>query len=434
MDGFRPKHAALGRTGIIGGENCDIPNLKESGHRSPARMTTDELRALIVGGSADRIKRTRSTTDTGKFREAICAFSNDMPGYGRPGYLVIGVDDDGSSAGLVATDDLLQQFASYRDDGQILPQPLVSVSQQPHPDGGGDVIVVEVRPHDLPPVRFKGRIHIRVGPRKATASEAEERVLVERRSSRFPTFDATPCPEGGLRRMDLETFRQTYRPHAVAAEVIAENHREVAEQLAALRFYNLKRGCPTNAGMIVFGDDPLDLFPGAKVQFVQFAGAELADEVLSEKVFTGNLITQLSELDSFLKGRFTQKPVKASELREVAVFDFPTDAVRELLMNAVLHRDYQSTSPVRFYQFSDRIEIQNPGGLYGEASPENFPRVNAYRNPIVAEAMHVLGYVNRFGRGIARAKRALLDNGSAEPSFDFQTSHFLATIPKHPQR
>ncbi|MHB1307015.1 MAG: ATP-binding protein [Limisphaerales bacterium] len=397
-------------------------------------MTADELRAWIAAGESDRVERMRSTADTSKFREAIGAFSNDLPAYGTPGYLLIGVNDDGSASGLAATDDLLKQFASYRDDGQILPQPLVTVSHQQHPDGGGDVIVVEVRPHDLPPVRFKGRTHIRVGPRKATASEAEERVLSERRSSHFPTFDATPCPEGSLRRMDLETFRQTYRPQAIAAEVIAENNREVAEQLAALRFYNLKRACPTNAGMMVFGHDPLDLFPGAKVQYVQFEGAGLADEVLSEKVFTGNLITQLSELDSFLKGRFTQKPVKVSALRELAVFDFPTDAVRELLMNAVLHRDYQSTSPVRFYQFSDRIEIQNPGGLYGEASPENFPRVNAYRNPILAEAMHTLGYVNRFGRGIARAKRALLENGSAEPTFDFQTSHFLAIIPKHPQR
>ncbi len=48
--------------------------------------------------------------------------------------------------------------------------------------------------------------------------------------------------------------------------------------------------------------------------------------------------------------------------------------------------------------------------------------------------MHVLGYVNRFGRGIARARRALVENGSAEPSFDFESSHFLATIPKHPLR
>lgn len=116
------------------------------------------------------------------------------------------------------------------------------------------------------------------------------------------------------------------------------------------------------------------------------------------------------------------------------MFDYPTESVRELLMNVILHRNYQSTGPIRFYQFSDRIEIQNPGGLYGEASPENFPRVNAYRNPVVAEAMHTLGYVNRFGRGIARAKRALSDNGSREPRFDYHTSHFLAIIPKHPLR
>lgn len=397
-------------------------------------MSTDELQTLIDNGEKDRVERTSSTADTNKFREAICAFSNDMPGYGKPGYLLIGVHDDGSASGLAATDDLLKQFASYRDDGQILPQPVMNVAQQRHPSGGGDVIVVEVYPHLLPPVRFRGRTHVRVGPRKGQASEAEERLLMERRASNFPTFDATPCPEGDLERLDLETFRQTYRPQAIAAEVIAENHRDVKEQLSALRFYSLKRDCPTNAGMLVFAYDPLDVFPGTKVQFVQFDGPGLDDEVRAEKAFTGNLVTLLAELDSFLEGRFTQKPVAVSGLRERAVFDFPTEAVRELLMNAVLHRDYQSTSPVRFYQFNDRIEIQNPGGLYGEASPENFPRMNTYRNPILAEAMHVLGYVNRFGRGIARARRFLLDNGNAEPRFEFEPHHFLAIIPKHPQR
>ncbi|CAN5816345.1 putative DNA binding domain-containing protein [soil metagenome] len=397
-------------------------------------MTQEELKSLITSGEKDRVECTRSTTDIDKFREAICSFSNDLPGYGKPGYLLIGVNDDGSSAGLRATDNLLKQFAAYRDDGQILPQPLVNVTHQSHPNGAGDVIIVEVHPHDLPPVRYKGRSCIRVGPRKAIASETEERVLMERRSSNFPTFDATPCPEGDLQRMDLETFRKTYRREAIAPEIIAENHRQIEEQLAALRFYNLRRASPTNAGMIVFADDPLDIFPGAKVQFVQYDGIDLSDDVLSEKLFTGNLITILSEMDVFLKGRFTQKPVIISDLREQAVFDFPKDAVRELLMNAIVHRDYQSTSPVRFYQFSDRIEIQNPGGLFGDASPENFPRVNAYRNPIIAEAMHVLGYVNRFGRGIAKAKRSLADNGSPEPIFDFQTSHFLAIIKKHPQR
>lgn len=223
-----------------------------------------------------------------------------------------------------------------------MPLPVMTVAAHPHPAGGGDVIVVEVRPHDLPPVRYKGRVCIRVGPRKDVASEAEERVLMERRSSHFRTFDATPCPEGSLDRLDLETFRQSYRPHAVAADVIADNHRTIEEQLAALRFYNLRRACPTNAGMLVFAFDPLDLFPGARVQFVQFDGLELEADVLAEKSFTGNLITILAELDSFLKGRFTQKPVALSDLREKAVFDYPTDAVRELLMNAILHRDYRT--------------------------------------------------------------------------------------------
>jgi ATP-dependent DNA helicase RecG len=397
-------------------------------------MTNDELRLLISGGEADRIEFTRAAQDNEKFREAICAFSNDMAGRGKPGYLIIGIDERDPTYRLNVTTEMLERLAGLRADGSIMPLPVMNVSRMSHPDGNGEVIVIEVQPHDLPPVRYKGRTYVRVGPRRDVASEAEERVLIERRTAHFRTFDSTPCPEGDLDRLDIETFRQTYRPQAIAAEVIAENHRNITEQLAALRFYHLKRGCPTNAGMLVFAFDPLDLFPGAKLQYVQFDGTGLGDNVVAEKQFTGNLITVLSELDSFLKGRFTQRPVQTSDLREQAVFDYPTDAVRELLMNAILHRDYQSTSPTRFYQFSDRIEIQNPGGLYADASPENFPNVNAYRNPIIAEAMHVLGYVNRFGRGIARSRRSLADNGSPEPQFQFQTNHFLAIIRKHPHR
>jgi ATP-dependent DNA helicase RecG len=73
-----------------------------------------------------------------------------------------------------------------------------------------------------------------------------------------------------------------------------------------------------------------------------------------------------------------------------------------------LHRSYKSNSPVRFYQFTDRIEIQNPGTLYREARPDNFPRQTNSRNPILAEAMKTLGAVNRYGRGVERAQALLL--------------------------
>jgi divergent AAA domain protein len=88
------------------------------------------------------------------------------------------------------------------------------------------------------------------------------------------------------------------------------------------------------------------------------------------------------------------------------------------MMNALMHRDFQTNMPVRLYQYNDRIEIMNPGGLYGKARPENFPTVNDYRNPIISEAMKVMGYVNKFNRGIDRVQRMLLDNGSPQAQFD----------------
>lgn len=86
-------------------------------------------------------------------------------------------------------------------------------------------------------------------------------------------------------------------------------------------------------------------------------------------------------------------------------------------MNACMHRDYQSNMPIRLYQFDDHIEIMNAGGLYGEARPENFPMVNDYRNPIVAEAMKEMKYVNMFNQGVKRVQDMLRQNNK-EAKFD----------------
>jgi ATP-dependent DNA helicase RecG len=98
-------------------------------------------------------------------------------------------------------------------------------------------------------------------------------------------------------------------------------------------------------------------------------------------------------------------------------------------MNAVMHRWYEgSTAPIRYYWFSDHIEIQSPGGLFGEATPQNFPNQNAYRNPVIAEAMKTLGFVNRFGRGVIRAQSALAENGNPAAEFNFQSTYILVTM------
>ena len=103
--------------------------------------------------------------------------------------------------------------------------------------------------------------------------------------------------------------------------------------------------------------------------------------------------------------------------------------MRELGLNAVMHRTYEGTNaPVRINWFTDRVEILSPGGLYGQVTPDNYERVSDYRNPVIAEAMKVLGYVERFGTGIARANAALRANGNPPAEFTFEPTHVLVTV------
>jgi len=119
-------------------------------------------------------------------------------------------------------------------------------------------------------------------------------------------------------------------------------------------------------------------------------------------------------------------------LQEKLVPNYPEAALRELLMNAVMHRNYASHSPIRFYVFADHIEIQNPGGLYGEATQANFPTRSSYRNPVIAEALKSLGYVNRFGYGVQRAQALLAENGNPPAEFDFDEHSVLVKVHKRP--
>ena len=107
----------------------------------------------------------------------------------------------------------------------------------------------------------------------------------------------------------------------------------------------------------------------------------------------------VQELDVFVKtGPGASRPVPVSALREEPESRYPSWALRELVLNAIIHRDYfLGNAPIKFYEYKrERIEIANPGGLFGRVNPENFPFVNDYRNPLLAEAMKVLGFVNKY--------------------------------------
>lgn len=396
-------------------------------------MTTKELESLLNDIESDRAERTSSARDSDKFRQAVCAFSNDLPDHRKVGVLFVGVDDDGQPTGLAITDQLLQNLASMRDDGTIIPLPSMDV--QKHTLKGKDVAVVIVYPSSAPPVRYKGSVWIRSGPRKGIANVEDERRLNEKRRFRDHPIDIRPILDAGLDQLDELLFRRIYLPASVSPEVIKQNQRSLEDQLMAAKFAHPgSPPCSTLLGILTVGKSPTDWSPGAYVQFLRIDGLQLGEPVKNQREIRGALPDLINELEDLLKNNIQTTADIASGPTETRVPDYPITALQQIIRNAILHRTYENTNaPVRVYWFNDRVEVHNPGGPFGQVNKNNFGTgVNDYRNPNLAGVMKELGYVQRFGYGIALTRSEMKKNGNPAPEFQIEDSHVAVILRSHP--
>ncbi len=391
-------------------------------------LTPDDLAALALDLENYHVERKRSMSDKSKIEEAVCAFANDLPGSGRTGVLIVGVEDDGAPAGLGITDQLLQNLASIRSDGNILPFPQLTVYKAQL--DGTDIAVVEVSPSQNTPLRLRGRVRVRVGPRRDTATRDEERILTERRRAFDGPYDQSPVHGARLDDMDLALFRNEFLPAAIDAVTLAQNERSVPEQLASLHLAS-PDAVPNVAGVVMLGVDPTTWVKGAYIQFLRIDGSELTDPLVDRRELVGPLSRVLAQADDLARAHIRVAAVVAGTSRDQSHPDYPMDALQQLLRNAVMHRNYETShAPVQWYWFRDRIEIHNPGGLFGRATPETFgkPGGNDYRNPTIASALAALGFVQKFGLGVPLARKACADNGNPPPEFTLDSASFAVTL------
>ena len=391
-----------------------------------------ELEALMTDVESELVERKESLRGDvpTRIREAICAFANDLPDHRRAGVVFVGVRDDGTPAGLEITQQLLLQLGDMKSDGNIVPPPTLSVRRVVL--GGLAVAVMTVEPSTAPPVRYAGRIWIRVGPRRAVASAQDERILNEKRRSLDVYFDAVAVPTAAIDDLDLRRFDEDYLPRAVSRDALDANDRTAEERLAALKMISsVDVPVPTVTGLLVLGKHPQDFLPGAYVQFLRIGGVEWGDPVQDEALCSGSVSDQVRRLDEKLDGHnrtavdFTSGPL------ETRRSTYPLEALQQLTRNAVMHRTYEGVnSHVLVYWFDDRIEIISPGAPYDGITAETLgePGLVGYRNPNLAEAMKVLGLAQRFGLGIATARRELEANGQSPPEFRVEADRVFCTV------
>ncbi len=399
------------------------------------RLDDHELENLLTGGESFRVecKETLQGDAPNAVREAVCAFANDLPGSGEPGVVFIGVADDGRPTGLTVDDGLLRRLADVKTDGQIVPLPSLFVEKRRL--RGVEAAVATVLPSDSPPVRYRGRIHVRIGPRRGTATAQDERILNEKRRAWNTPFDVQPVPSVGLSALNLRRFDEEYLPRAFAPEILEANDRSQAERLAATKMIaSTDASASTILGLLTLGNSPRDYLPNAWIQFLRIDGAVLSDDIVDAEEIDGGLVEMLRRTDEKLKAHIHTRVDLTTADRERRAASYPLSALQQIARNAVMHRTYEGThAPARITWFNDRIEIQSPGGPFGSVTPENFgrPGVTDYRNPNLADAMKVLGFVQRFGVGIATARRAVREAGHPDIEFRADDNFVLAIVRGH---
>ena len=394
--------------------------------------TDEELLQEIETGEADRVELKENLSGNAKesAREAICAFANDLPDYGKPGLIFVGVRNDRTVVGIHVTDELLQQLANMKTDGNIVPPPSLTVQKRIL--RGKEVAVITVQPSDSPPVRVKGAIRIRVGTRRDIATAQEERILNEKRRYGDRPFDLQPIPTADISDLNMAQFEHEYLPQAFSAEVLAANDRNLNEQLAATKMIDTADSpTPTVLGILTLGKSPQDFMPGAYVLFLRINGVEYTDEIIDSEEIGGAIPDLLRRLDDklFAHNRVAIDFTSSSIEKQTALY--PVEAVQQIVRNAIMHRTYEATNaPVRVYWFNDRIEVLSPGVTFGMVTKENLgkPGFADYRNPNLAEVMRTLRYVQRFGLGIPMARRLLEEAGHPDLKLDVDSGYVHATI------
>lgn len=396
------------------------------------QFTDAELLQIITDDESDRVefKETLSGSAPEKIREDICAFANDLPNHGEPGFVFVGVRKDKTIVGLQVTDELLRQLADMKNDGNIVPPPSMTVEKCLLQ--GKEVAVVKVEPSDSPPVKYKGSICIRTGSRRGIANAQDERILNEKRRYGDRPFDLYPIPTASISDLNLIQFEREYLVQAFDPRILEANKRTLEERLAVTKMIDSSNGGPpTVLGILVLGINPQDFLPGAYVQFLRIDGDELTDEIIDSEGIRGTISDQIRRLDDKLiaHNRVTVDIMSGPVEKRTALY--PMEALRQITRNAVMHRTYEATNaPIHVYWFNNRIEILSPGGAFGVVTPENFgkPGPTDYRNPNLAEAMKTLGFVQRFGIGLSIARRVLAEAEHPEPEFKIDNANAIVTI------
>jgi len=347
------------------------------------------LKELIKKGESEKVEFKKSLRLKDEIGEVVSAFSNS-----EGGTIFVGVDDKNNEPiGVEIGKKTIEALANHIKQNT---DPPVFPSIRVESLADKEIIVVDVKEADEKPVLFKGRPYRRVGKSTHKASAAEIRKLVV--ESKKIYWDEQVCEGATLDDIDWEFIENLFIPlyETTSEKKIIGEPKNIIESLRCI-----KDNKPTNAGILLFGKEPQRFFMNSYIALPRYRGEEVGIERLDYKEFSGNLFRQIDNCDKYIKehiaimSRLLPYRVRRQDIPEYGLF-----SIRELVTNAVCHRDYQNQhTKVIIKMFSNKIEFYNPGGLGGEVTPENITEKQYSRNPVIARVLAKVDYIEDVGEG-----------------------------------
>jgi ATP-dependent DNA helicase RecG len=378
-------------------------------------MTIKDTISLISHGESDTLEFKESFRQEAV--ETCGAFANT-----KGGMILIGVARDGRITGTQLSD---ESFNQWRNQVAQSSDPTIIPDIEAQEIDGKTIAAITVQNWPIKPVAIRGRHYKRVGNSNRVMNAQEVTLLHLETIGR--SWDYLEKDDSIIEDIDKEQVnRYITKSQRTGRKQIGKDEDPIN---VLKKLHLIKDDKPTFASLLLFGKEDRDFLSQAAIHCGRFLSETEIDD---DRMIAGALMTQIEEGIDFIK-KHIKKSLKIKDTaRREDVWEYPLDATREAIINAVCHRDYTLPSKTEVRIFDDSITIWNPGILPLGLTIDDLykPHPSVLRNKGIAAILYDMGYIEQWGSGMERMRRACLETNLPEPKFEEYQGGFGVTFSK----
>lgn len=300
-----------------------------------------------------------------------------------------------------------------------------------------EVLVINVPDSDVIHQHVNGKIQRRRGSERETIFVHKEKHRILGKS--FIEYDKTPVNKYGMRNFgeeEIQLYLKKYLERNPSSTIGRTARKDWLKNTGAIVTEEGKE-IATLTGLLFFGKNVSNILNQAQINFIHFAGTEVAEPkqkeaYLDSRELTGTIPNLISMTESLIHEKIAKRGVLGETFEREEVLEYPNFAIREAVINAICHRDYSLEGAViQIRLFADRLEVQSPGSLPGHVTVDNIINESFARNPHIARILRDMGYVERQGIGIDNMVRSMIEANLEPPQFINTESSFIVVLKNH---